>query len=60
MIIKYLKYATYIGNMVGSPEAEKSGLLNCRMSHNFNVSSPDRGMRKKKENELCKKNKLQV
>lgn len=35
--------------MVGRPEAEKSGLLNCRMSHNFNVSSPDRGMRKKKK-----------
>ena len=43
---------------MGRPEAEKSGLLNCRMSHNFNVSSPDRGMRKKKtENKFCKKKK---
>lgn len=42
---------------MGRPEAEKSGLLNCRMSHNFNVSSPDRRIRrkKKKDSELYKK-----
>ena len=43
---------------MGRPEAEKSGLLNCRMSHNFKVSSPDRGMRKEKkkaESKFCKK-----
>lgn len=44
-----------MGNMVGRPEAEKSGLLNWRMSHNFNVSSPDRGMREEKKKKKDKK-----
>lgn len=41
---------------MGRPEAEKSGLLNCRMSHNFNVSSPGRRIRRGKgRSELYKK-----
>jgi hypothetical protein len=44
--------------MVGRPEAEKSGLLNCRMSHSFNVSSPDRN--EKQKCEFCTKNSFQV
>lgn len=36
---------------MGRPEAEKSGLLNCRMSHNFNVSSPNKGWRMEMKNQ---------